>query len=572
MVARRDSAVGEQDPDGAKKTTKAAGGGPAKRSAGAAGKAAGVAASEMAATAKKAAAVKRAASARKAAAPSRKVAAATKKAAAAKKVAASKKAAASKTAAAASRKVAAPSGEAAAIGKKAPAPSKKVAAASRKAAAATKKVAASKKAAAPKKAAKKSTPAKAVAGKAASASGTPVKSTAKKTSASGTPAKATATKTSASSAPAKATARKPTPATPTPAKKSAPAKKAAPAAVTPAKPTPAKATPSKATPSKAAPAKAAPAKAASAKATPSKAAPTKITPAKPPRNESHTALVRRARRINRELGEVYPYAHPELDFENPFQLVVATVLSAQTTDLRVNQTTPALFGKYPTPEDLAAANPEEVEEILRPTGFFRAKTKSVIGLSKALRDDFGGEVPGRLEDLVKLPGVGRKTAFVVLGNAFGRPGITVDTHFQRLVRRWQWTDQTEPDKIEAAIGGLFPKSEWTMLSHHVIFHGRRICHARKPACGACPIAPLCPAYGEGETDPEKAQKLLKYEKGGFPGQRLNPPQSYLDAGGIPAPPLGAPAPGAVVPGASAPGAPVPASAGPAPGSPAGKAG
>ena len=264
--------------------------------------------------------------------------------------------------------------------------------------------------------------------------------------------------------------------------------------------------------------------------------------AKPPQQAPapDTALVRRARRINRELAEVYPYAHPELDFENPFQLVVATVLSAQTTDLRVNQTTPALFAKYPTPEDLAAANPEEVEEILRPTGFFRAKTKSVIGLSKALRDDFGGEVPGRLEDLVKLPGVGRKTAFVVLGNAFGRPGITVDTHFQRLVRRWQWTEETEPDKIERAVGALFPQSDWTMLSHHVIFHGRRICHARKPACGACPIAPLCPAYGEGETDPEKAKKLLKYEKGGFPGQRLNPPQSYLDAGGIPAPPLGTP--------------------------------
>ncbi|MBZ3906960.1 endonuclease III [Streptomyces griseiscabiei] len=255
--------------------------------------------------------------------------------------------------------------------------------------------------------------------------------------------------------------------------------------------------------------------------------------------ESHTALVRRARRINRELAEVYPYAHPELDFENSFQLIVATVLSAQTTDLRVNQTTPALFAKYPTPEDLAAAEPEVVEEILRPCGFFRAKTKSVIGLSKALVENHGGEVPGRLEDLVKLPGVGRKTAFVVLGNAFGRPGITVDTHFQRLVRRWKWTEATDPDKIEAAIGALFPKSEWTMLSHHVIFHGRRICHARKPACGACPIAPLCPAFGEGETDPEKARKLLKYEKGGFPGQRLKPPQSYLDAGGIPAPPLGA---------------------------------
>ncbi|MFI1697818.1 endonuclease III [Streptomyces bobili] len=269
------------------------------------------------------------------------------------------------------------------------------------------------------------------------------------------------------------------------------------------------------------------------------AAVTAPKPPKPPRNESRTALVRRARRINRELAEVYPYAHPELDFENPFQLVVATVLSAQTTDLRVNQTTPGLFAKYPTPEDLAAADPEDVEEILRPTGFFRAKTKSVIGLSKALVEQFDGEVPGRLEDLVKLPGVGRKTAFVVLGNAFGRPGITVDTHFQRLVRRWRWTEATEPDKIEAEVGALFPKSEWTMLSHHVIFHGRRICHARKPACGACPIAPLCPAYGEGETDPEKAQKLLKYEKGGFPGQRLNPPQAYLDAGGRPAPPLGA---------------------------------
>ncbi|MFI2641370.1 endonuclease III [Streptomyces sp. NPDC018610] len=270
-----------------------------------------------------------------------------------------------------------------------------------------------------------------------------------------------------------------------------------------------------------------------------KAPPAKIVAPKPPKDESRTALVRRARRIDRELAEVYPYAHPELDFENPFQLLVATVLSAQTTDLRVNQTTPALFEKYPTPEDLAAAVPEEVEEILRPCGFFRAKTKSVMGLSKALVEEFDGEVPGRLEDLVKLPGVGRKTAFVVLGNAFGRPGITVDTHFQRLVRRWQWTDETDPVKIEAAVGALFPKSDWTMLSHHVIFHGRRICHARKPACGACPIAPLCPAYGEGETDPEKARKLLKYEKGGFPGQRLKPPQSYLDAGGKPAPPLGA---------------------------------
>ncbi|MBP2360560.1 MULTISPECIES: endonuclease III [Streptomyces] len=252
--------------------------------------------------------------------------------------------------------------------------------------------------------------------------------------------------------------------------------------------------------------------------------------------ESHLAMVRRARRINRELAEVYPYAHPELDFRNPFELLVATVLSAQTTDLRVNQTTPALFAAYPTPEDMAAAVPEELEEIIRPTGFFRAKSRSLIGLSASLRDNFGGEVPGRLADLVTLPGVGRKTANVVLGNAFGVPGITVDTHFGRLVRRWKWTEQEDPEKVEADVAAIFPKSEWTMLSHRVVFHGRRICHSRKPACGACPIAPLCPSYGEGETDPEKARKLLKYEMGGYPGQRLSPPPNYP---GSPAPPLGA---------------------------------
>ncbi|MCX5195957.1 endonuclease III [Streptomyces sp. NBC_00249] len=266
------------------------------------------------------------------------------------------------------------------------------------------------------------------------------------------------------------------------------------------------------------------------------AKPAKAAAPAAPKPESHLAMVRRARRINRELAEVYPYAHPELDFRNPFELLVATVLSAQTTDLRVNQTTPALFAAYPTPEDMAAAAPEDLEEIIRPTGFFRAKSKSLLGLSQALRDNFGGEVPGRIEDLVTLPGVGRKTANVVLGNAFGVPGITVDTHFGRLVRRFKWTEQEDPEKVEAEICAIFPKSEWTMLSHRVVFHGRRICHARKPACGACPIAPLCPAYGEGETDPEKALKLLKYEKGGQPGQRLAPPPDYP---GLPAAPLGA---------------------------------
>jgi endonuclease-3 len=252
--------------------------------------------------------------------------------------------------------------------------------------------------------------------------------------------------------------------------------------------------------------------------------------------QTHTGLVRQARRINRALAEVYPYAHPELDFENPFELLVATVLSAQTTDLRVNQTTPALFARYPTPEDLAAADPEELEEIIRPTGFFRAKARSLLGLAAALRDDFGGEVPGRLEDLVTLPGVGRKTANVVLGNVFGVPGITVDTHFGRLARRFGWTGSDDPVKVELEIAELFPKSDWTMLSHRVVFHGRRICHSRRPACGACPIAALCPSYGEGETDPVKAEKLLKYEKGGQPGQRLKPPADYP---GLPASPAGA---------------------------------
>ncbi|WP_406069885.1 endonuclease III [Streptomyces sp. NBC_01020] len=335
-----------------------------------------------------------------------------------------------------------------------------------------------------------------------------------------------------------------------PATKTVPAKKAAPART--AAPAKKAALAEKAAPvEKAAVAKKAPAakKPASAKKTApakksapaKKAAPAKKSGPAPeavriPKSESHAALVRRARRINSELAEVYPYAHPELDFENPFELLVATVLSAQTTDLRVNQTTPALFAKFPTPEDMAAADPEELEQILRPTGFFRAKAKSVLGLSTAIRDNFGGEVPGRLEDLVSLPGVGRKTANVVLGNAFGVPGITVDTHFGRLVRRWKWTEQQDPEKVEAEICALFPKSDWTMLSHRVVFHGRRICHARKPACGACPIAPLCPSYGEGETDPEKARKLLKYEKGGRPGQRLKPPADYP---GQPAPPMAA---------------------------------
>ena len=223
------------------------------------------------------------------------------------------------------------------------------------------------------------------------------------------------------------------------------------------------------------------------------------------------ALTRRARRIYRALLERYPNAHCELDFTTPLELLVATILSAQTTDVRVNQVTPTLFARYRTAAEYAAADRADLEALLGPLGFFRAKTESLLKLGAALVERFDGEVPGRLDDLVTLPGVGRKTANVVLGNAFGVPGITVDTHFGRLVRRFGWTTEEDPGKVEHAVGALFPRKDWTMLSHVVIFHGRRTCHARKPACGACPVAQWCPAYGTGETDPEKAARLLTYE-------------------------------------------------------------
>jgi endonuclease-3 len=220
-------------------------------------------------------------------------------------------------------------------------------------------------------------------------------------------------------------------------------------------------------------------------------------------------LVRRARRVNRELAALYPDAHCELDFTSPLELAVATILSAQCTDKRVNEVTPALFRRYRTAADYAGADRAELEELIKPTGFFRNKTTSLIGLGAALVERYDGEVPKRLVDLVTLPGIGRKTANVILGNAFGVPGITVDTHFGRLARRFGWTDEADPVKVEAIVGELVPKAEWTMLSHRLIFHGRRVCHARKPACGACGIASLCPSYGIGPTEPEVAAKLVK---------------------------------------------------------------
>jgi endonuclease III len=228
-----------------------------------------------------------------------------------------------------------------------------------------------------------------------------------------------------------------------------------------------------------------------------------------PTSPSRTALVRRARRINRELALMYPDAHTELNFTTPLELLVATILSAQSTDRAVNLVTPVLFARYRTAADYAAANRDDVEKIIHSTGFYRAKTNSLIGLGQALCERFRGEVPAWMRDLVTLPGVGRKTANVVLGNAFGVPGITVDTHFARLSRRFGWTAQTDPDKIESEVGALFPRSEWTMLSHRLIWHGRRVCHARRPACGSCGVARLCPSFGEGPVDPEVARKLVK---------------------------------------------------------------
>jgi endonuclease-3 len=225
--------------------------------------------------------------------------------------------------------------------------------------------------------------------------------------------------------------------------------------------------------------------------------------------ESSLALTRRARRIDRELAQLYPHAHCELDFSSPLELSVATILSAQCTDKKVNEVTPAVFAKYPDAAAYAAADRAELEDLIHATGFFRAKTNSLIRLGQELVERFDGEVPASLDELVTLPGFGRKTANVVLGNAFGIPGITVDTHFGRLSQRWKWTENTDPVKVESDVAALIPRKDWTMLSHRVIWHGRRMCHARRPACGVCPIAKLCPSAGIGERDPVAAAKLVK---------------------------------------------------------------
>jgi len=216
-----------------------------------------------------------------------------------------------------------------------------------------------------------------------------------------------------------------------------------------------------------------------------------------------------AKAIYRILTKRYPNVTCELDFKDPLQLLVATVLSAQCTDKRVNAVTPALFKRYRKVEDFAGANLRELQSIIKSTGFYRAKAKNIKGLAMKIVKDYGGEVPDNLDQLVTLPGVGRKTANVVLGHAFNTPGITVDTHFGRLSRRFGWTKESDPVKVEFAVAKIIPEKEWTNLSQRMIWHGRRICHSRKPACGACPLAELCPSFGIGERDKIKAMKLVK---------------------------------------------------------------
>jgi endonuclease-3 len=220
----------------------------------------------------------------------------------------------------------------------------------------------------------------------------------------------------------------------------------------------------------------------------------------------------RAKSIYRILSKNYPNVRCELDYKNPYQLLVATVLSAQCTDKRVNQTTPALFKKYNSIKKMAAADLKDLQRLVKSTGFYRAKAKNIKLLSHKILTDFNGKVPSNIEDLVTLPGVGRKTANVVLGHGFNIPGITVDTHFGRLSRRFGLSDKKDPVKVEFEVGKLIPEKEWTNLSQRLIWHGRRVCHSRKPACGACVLAKLCPAYGIGEVDKVKARKLVKGEE------------------------------------------------------------
>lgn len=220
-----------------------------------------------------------------------------------------------------------------------------------------------------------------------------------------------------------------------------------------------------------------------------------------------------AARVADQLAAAYPDARCELNFTTPFELLVATVLSAQSTDVRVNAVTPKLFDEFPDAEALAVASPERVESIIRPVGMYRNKAAALVGLSRMIVDEYAGAVPDTLEQLVALPGVGRKTANVVLGNAFGVPGITPDTHVMRVSNRLGWVDSRKPNAVEQRLMELLPREQWTVMSHVLITHGRRVCHARRPACGACPVVDACPSNDCGEQDPEKAAALVTREAG-----------------------------------------------------------
>lgn len=228
--------------------------------------------------------------------------------------------------------------------------------------------------------------------------------------------------------------------------------------------------------------------------------------------ESFQEKRKRASAIYRVLTKRYPNVHCELDFKTPFQLLIATVLSAQCTDKRVNQATPLLFKKFGTPQKMAVAEVVELEELIYSLGFYHSKAQNIKSLSQRIVSEYNSEVPGDLRELVTLAGVGRKTANVVLGHAFAIPGITVDTHFGRLSRRFGWSQSHDPVRVEHEVGALIKESEWTNLSQRMIWHGRRICHSRKPACGACPLAALCPSYGIGEVDKIKALQLVKRDE------------------------------------------------------------
>ena len=218
-----------------------------------------------------------------------------------------------------------------------------------------------------------------------------------------------------------------------------------------------------------------------------------------------------ATQIYKILSKTYPNVKCELTFKTPFQLLVATVLSAQCTDKRVNMVTPNLFKKFGTPEKMAKARQTEIEKFIRSAGFYRTKAKNIKLLSNKLLTDFEGKVPKNLESLIKLPGVGRKTANVVLGHAYGIPGITVDTHFGRLSRRFGWSKNQDPVKVETDVSKLIAEKEWTNLSQRLIWHGRRVCFARNPACGACVLKSLCPSFGIGIKDEKIAKTKVKTE-------------------------------------------------------------